>query len=1238
MKGKYKLFAIGLASLCASVSVASAKSMTATEIAEAITAQNPNATYAYVIGSYVFTGSHMLSTNDVMVGSKTIESNDPEDQYINVLQLNESTNKWEYDKNLLGSLISSSTGAVDIQYIDYVPTSDSVNVDKTVADEITKLGDADNNAIISINKNVITVKVSDTISSSTYTTLADDIINLLSSNDKIASIVISQLDADGEAMTSSAVNITKNTAKSTVSSRIKSLADANSSFTIEVKLVDGVVNAGKYTTYTVNFVTIVDTDKAFTSNKLTNGAYYTFDCTESENGNCSLVLDLKQAFVTNNTDSTATNFHIIYSETFKPSDGTATGGDVNTTFKELYKVITDSLENDKTNVKSITVKIGGDTKVFTTANKGDVKTFFVTAFKSNRPATTGDLTYSDLINQKIIITFTLEDNVLSQNDKSEEVYSVTITGTTNTVEQTKSSVETLNTAVKNSDGTLNYNVVFDEDVNTILFQLPTSPNLVPFNSNSDLVDVISDFYFSGLYKSVTVSASGFEDKLVLNEKTIKDIIDFDGRSTNVLTKGDIFIAFLDWLYEVGGKESVVLTAEPHTQYSGELAEDEHIYSKAGNTYSFNLSTLVGRTLTLELEYANEGVKDKSGVNSYSIVFANSVKTDDDTKDLVSKLSTVAAEKIDLQSNNVIVDLTGVNESTKLDADALHSTLMSLAQNKYASIKVTYGEKTYTIKYTKGSDTQFDDFGDLNNLRNDLNNKKVLETLNGNEIKIEYTLLSNSVNESENGEVYTIKFRYAANTRNEVETFLKDKVNGNILVPVNAGTDKDIKYISDDNVITLEVVSGNTSLNKLGYGLEGKLLELFRTNNYKSIVFHYDGNTYEIKYTPANTDTKTDETITGISTLINAIGGDYEGNARLADIAKEGKIFDVEFVLADGVIDYVKAKDESGNDYNKYTNLNTLTYSINLSIELDVNRDMKTVFDSNAYAESEYVSKLVDEKINVLYSSSSQQRASYFFRSSAMLTRLITLLNDARYTTIEINIGSQSVRVVRGEAVASVQSELEKALNTLVPGKSKIDDIKVSDVIKALGNEKMTIVVNVNNTVASIKDSTESKKTYEIVFSKYYDVTTLINNNITSSSNSIAWTQNEGVVKVAKDQYVDINSYFKANNVKTIFDADSISSITIDGEPYTASRFKDVLDLDGGETPSTNVNILIKEMNNRVLNYVKSLGINVSDGKAKSSDLFGKSIEFKVTMKDGILSNNGNTEETFKITFEENKAS
>ncbi len=404
MKGKYKLFAIGLASLCASVSVANAKSMTAAEITEAITAQNPNATYAYVIGSYVFTGSHMLSTNDVMVASKTIESNDPEDQYINVLSLNESTNKWEYEKNLLGSLISSSTGAVDIQYIDYVPTSDSVNVDKTVADEITKLGDADNNAIISINKNVITVKVSDDLSdeaiNTAKSTLADDIFELLASNKKITSVVITQVDEDGDAIGSS-LTITERTSKSSITSKLN-LINSKESFTIEIKLADDVVNAGKYTTYNVDFVNVIDTNKYFdvanTYFAQGNGTNYTLTCREDDQ-KCNPVMNI-----------------------LKPNEDFV---DVD----YLAKVIRTALDDTK-NIDRVKIVLGDNraSSTYTSTSTEDVIKTSITNLIKGIIGESGK--YSDVAALKTItLTFTLVDgktvSVWGENNKSEE-YVITI--------------------------------------------------------------------------------------------------------------------------------------------------------------------------------------------------------------------------------------------------------------------------------------------------------------------------------------------------------------------------------------------------------------------------------------------------------------------------------------------------------------------------------------------------------------------------------------------------------------------------------------------------------------------------------------------------------------------------------------------------------------------------------------------------------------------------------------------
>ncbi len=149
MKKNIKVFAFAiLAFFMVSVPVL-ARELTLTELGKEIDNRAPGAYSAYIIGNYVFTSNHKLTTQDLMLASRTIKLTDadglidttPSYQKMSIQRItkkydeNADPTGWEVDINSLGStaLKLDENNKIDIKYIDYdfvkIPTEASIGKD-----------------------------------------------------------------------------------------------------------------------------------------------------------------------------------------------------------------------------------------------------------------------------------------------------------------------------------------------------------------------------------------------------------------------------------------------------------------------------------------------------------------------------------------------------------------------------------------------------------------------------------------------------------------------------------------------------------------------------------------------------------------------------------------------------------------------------------------------------------------------------------------------------------------------------------------------------------------------------------------------------------------------------------------------------------------------------------------------------------------------------------------------------
>ena len=73
---KYSKVLLVLVAFFVSLVNVNAVEFTADELADSLKETNPDATYVYVIGEYVFTSEHILTTQDVMLAARSIKVSD----------------------------------------------------------------------------------------------------------------------------------------------------------------------------------------------------------------------------------------------------------------------------------------------------------------------------------------------------------------------------------------------------------------------------------------------------------------------------------------------------------------------------------------------------------------------------------------------------------------------------------------------------------------------------------------------------------------------------------------------------------------------------------------------------------------------------------------------------------------------------------------------------------------------------------------------------------------------------------------------------------------------------------------------------------------------------------------------------------------------------------------------------------------------------------------------------------
>ena len=155
------------------ITTVNAQELTVAELTEKVKAIEPDASYLYIIGEYVFTSEHILTTQDTMLAARTIDVTSAENAY-DEMTIAYLEGIYDSDWNLVGfEYISNAVGKApekqkyDVKYLDHKLMSEEIKelTTSTLVNEAYNTIDttsANDKFEVAINGNAITVTVLDT--------------------------------------------------------------------------------------------------------------------------------------------------------------------------------------------------------------------------------------------------------------------------------------------------------------------------------------------------------------------------------------------------------------------------------------------------------------------------------------------------------------------------------------------------------------------------------------------------------------------------------------------------------------------------------------------------------------------------------------------------------------------------------------------------------------------------------------------------------------------------------------------------------------------------------------------------------------------------------------------------------------------------------------------------------------------------------------------------------------------
>lgn len=695
MIGKYsKLFALTLISLFASVVVVSAKEMTIAEIGEKVDSIDKGVRTAFVIGTHVFSGNHVLTTKDIMVASRTIDVGDINEgnadalyakMAINVIERSTPTsNDWKVVTPILGDKLADNA-EVDVNFVNLKYDGESVNTDDVIKNAIADLnaaiaknGTLKNKLNITYSNGVVIVKSIDEVELTSHETLNELLTDAINGG-LYRSIVLTEIVNEGEEADTATIED-----RNDVANAINSFVNDKTSFTIEFNIIDNAINEGAYNKYSVKFVTEYNTDEKIIKSLLTSEDNetegYNLTC---EKGICTFNVKIATTSASDFQDALVANLKTALEE-----EGV---------------------------VESILI---GSAKV-TEANVQDILSAQLAA-----AGNTGvdALTLGNLLSKKLVITINLvEGAAVSQNNTEKETYTINFVAKLNTDKDVENSVEEIN---ENADATDNYELVYKDGL--ITFAIIDSTHSISVGTGTGLLKPLYEMKASGLFEKVVL-------------KYGSNSVDLISGATDALLK---FVNLLATGSDATAAENVTLNSLNGKSITIELTYNENVVNEGRSKYTVVftgsvktdnvtkelIDSLGAGTLTINPENP-DSVLDLSGkadlsVKATAATFASKVR---EYAQLFENIAiTYAGKTYNIKYNG--------GDDTELssygDLDALKTTLNAELSNlKGQTMKIVYKLKssitnisantTYTVKFTI-----------LRNTKADVNN--IIKTLKGNE--------------------------------------------------------------------------------------------------------------------------------------------------------------------------------------------------------------------------------------------------------------------------------------------------------------------------------------------------------------------------------------------------------------------------------------------------------------------------------------------------------------------------
>jgi len=406
------LFAILM--FCAFISTVNANEITLEELSEKVVETNPNTSFVYVIGEYVFTSTHILTTQDIMLAARSIEvpensgetNKDVIYNQMSIIYLEPIYNGWDIEgfrfvSNILDETQTKGPEKYSIKYIDYDNSFNEINTNELVNEAYTTIENVTSNEKFEVAKEGTTIKVTvlensmNSIEALEGTGIATAAENLL--NEYGVNTVTLAIPGAENGVELTAENLMSKLGElKTLFTTLAGKADAEAgdlagkSITVTIGLDEGCSAEGT-TTFTVTF-----DKKEVEVSELVNEMYNTIDATTENNQK----FEVSRETLTN-------KINVTILETQMDSVMALEGTGIVTAAENLLNEV---------GVSTVTLAIPGtENSVNVTAENlmskiGELNTLFKTL------AGTPDAVAGDLAGKSITVTINLKENYTTNDE------------------------------------------------------------------------------------------------------------------------------------------------------------------------------------------------------------------------------------------------------------------------------------------------------------------------------------------------------------------------------------------------------------------------------------------------------------------------------------------------------------------------------------------------------------------------------------------------------------------------------------------------------------------------------------------------------------------------------------------------------------------------------------------------------------------------------------------------------